>query len=462
MSSDITVDLVVIGLGPGGEHLATEAAKAGLKVVGIDERLVGGECPYYGCIPSKMVIRAANLLADARRVGGLAGAAEVTPDWGPVHARIRDEATTDWDDTIAVERLEKAGVRFVRGHGRLVGTGVVEVNGFRYTASRGVVLNTGTAPAAPPVDGLADTPFWTNRDVLAAPDLPASMVVIGGGAIGAELAQAFARFGTKVSLVEVAPRILALEEPESSEVVARAMAADGIQVLAGASIGSVSHADGRFAVSLTDAGGTSLDLASDRLLVAAGRRPNLADVGLDTVGLDPQARSVDTDARMRAGERLWAIGDITGKGAFTHMSMYQANVALADITGRDDGGPVQAEYHAVPRVTFTDPEVGSVGMTEKQARDAGLDVGVGVAPLAESTRGWITGPGGEGLIKLVEDRGAGYLVGATSVGPMGGEVLSMLATAVHARVPTATLARMPFAYPTFHRTVETALADLRG
>ena len=165
---------------------------------------------------------------------------------------------------------------------------------------------------------------------------------------------------------------------------------------------------------------------------------------------------------MRAGDRLWAIGDITGKGAFTHMSMYQANVALADITGRDDGGPVEAEYHAVPRVTFTDPEVGSVGLTEKQARDAGLDVAVGLAPLAESTRGWITGPGGEGVIKLVEDRAAGHLVGATSVGPMGGEVLSMLATAVHARVPTATLARMPFAYPTFHRAVETALADLRG
>jgi pyruvate/2-oxoglutarate dehydrogenase complex dihydrolipoamide dehydrogenase (E3) component len=460
MSTDTAVDLVVIGLGPGGEHLATEAAKAGLTVVGIDERLVGGECPYYGCIPSKMVIRAANLLADARRVGTLAGAAEVSPDWGVVHARIRDEATDDWDDTVAVERLEKAGVRFVRGHGRLVDTGVVEVGGTRYAASRGVVLNTGTWPSAPPVDGLADTPFWTNRDVLATPDLPASMVVIGGGAIGAELAQAFARFGTTVSLVEAAPRILALEEPESSDVVARAMAADGIQVLAGAKIGSVHHADGRFTVSLTDAGGTALDLASDRLLVAAGRRPNISDLGLETVGLDPTARSVDTDARMRAGDKLWAIGDIVGKGAFTHMSMYQANVALADITNRDDAP--EAEYHAVPRVTFTDPEVGAVGLTEQQARDAGLDVAVGLAPLAESTRGWITGPGGEGLIKLVEDRAAGHLVGATSVGPMGGEVLSMLATAVHARIPTATLARMPFAYPTFHRAVETALADLRG
>jgi pyruvate/2-oxoglutarate dehydrogenase complex dihydrolipoamide dehydrogenase (E3) component len=288
------------------------------------------------------------------------------------------------------------------------------------------------------------------------------MVVIGGGAIGAELSQAFARFGTSITLVEAAPRILALEEPESSEVVAAAMAADGIRVVAGAKIGSVHHADGRFTVSLTDAGGTAVELGSDRLLVAAGRRPNIADIGLETVGLDPKARAVDTDPQMRAGDKLWAIGDITGKGAFTHMSMYQAAVALADITRRSGVDARSAEYHAVPRVTFTDPEVGSVGLTEQQARDAGVDVAVGRAPLAESTRGWITGPGGEGLIKLVEDRSAGHLVGATSVGPMGGEVLSMLATAVHARIPTATLARMPFAYPTFHRAVETALADLRG
>ncbi|WP_404349057.1 NAD(P)/FAD-dependent oxidoreductase [Phycicoccus jejuensis] len=458
MSSDTAVDLVVIGLGPGGEHLATEAAKAGLTVVGVDERLVGGECPYYGCVPSKMVIRAANLLAEARRVGGLAGRAEVSPDWAPVHARIRDEATTDWDDTVAVERLERAGVRFVRGHARLVGTGVVDVDGRRYTASRGVVLNTGTAPAAPPVDGLADTPFWTNREVLRdTTELPASMTVIGGGAIGAELAQAFARFGTRVSLVEMAPRILALEEPAASEVVTTSFAADGIQVLAGASIRSVAHADGRFTVSVTDADGTDLDLDADRLLVAAGRRPNLHDIGLDTVGLDPVARSLETDERMRAGEKLWAIGDITGKGAFTHMSMYQAGIAVRDITGTD--GP-WASYHAVPRVTYTDPEVGAVGMTEQQARDAGVDVRVGQAPLGESSRGWIHGPGGEGVIVLVEDRAAGHLVGATSVGPMGGEVLSMLATAVHAKVPTAVLREQVLAYPTFHRSVSTALADL--
>ncbi|MEO7423286.1 MAG: FAD-dependent oxidoreductase [Ornithinibacter sp.] len=457
MSEEQHVDLVVIGLGPGGEHLATEAAAAGLAVVGIDERLVGGECPYYGCIPSKMVIRAANSLAEARRVSGLAGTAEVTSDWSVVATRIREEATDDWDDTVAVERLEKAGVRFVRGHGRLVAEGVVEVDGTRYAASRGVVLNTGTAPAAPPIDGLADTPYWTNRDVFTTTALPASMVIIGGGAIGAELAQAFARFGTTVSVLEAAPRILAPEEPEASAVVASAFAADGVQVLAGVSITSVRHSDGTFTIALTDAGDTDLELTADRLLVAAGRRPNISDIGLETVGLDPQAAIVETDARMRAGERLWAIGDIVGKGAFTHMSMYEADVALADILGRDGD---EAQFHAVPRVTFTDPEVGSVGLSEQQARDAGLDVAVGLAPLEESARGWIQGPDGHGIIKLVEDRVAGHLVGATSVGPMGGEVLSMLATAVHAKVPTATLRTMVFAYPTFHRAVSTALADL--
>lgn len=457
MSEEQHVDLVVLGLGPGGESVATEAAKAGLSVVGVDERLVGGECPYFGCIPSKMMIRAANSLAEAHRVGALAGAATTSPDFSVVARRIREEATDDWDDTVAVQRLEDAGVTFVRGHGRLAGEGVVEVGGTRYVARVGVVLNTGTAPAAPPVEGLAGTPYWTNREALQATEAPASLVVVGGGAIGAELAQAFARFGTRVSLVEMAPRILALEEPAASEVVASSFAADGIQVLAGASIRSVAHADGRFTVAVTDADGTDLDLDADRLLVAAGRRPNLHDIGLETVGLDPAARSLDTDERMRAGEKLWAVGDITGKGAFTHMSMYQAGIAVRDITGTD--GP-WASYHAVPRVTYTDPEVGAVGMTEQQARDAGVDVRVGRAPLGESSRGWIHGPGGEGVILLVEDREAGHLVGATSVGPMGGEVLSMLATAVHAKVPTAVLREQVLAYPTFHRAVSTALGDL--
>ena len=443
-------DVVVVGLGPGGEAAATELAKAGLSVVGVDERLVGGECPYFGCIPSKMMVRAADSLAEARRVPDLAGTVDVRPDWSPVATRIRDEATDDWDDKVAVERLEDAGVRFVRGHGRLAGRRTVEVDGRRFVAAKGVVLNPGTAPAVPPIDGLAETPYWTNRDAVRVETLPATLAVIGGGAIGAELAQAFARFGVQVTVLEVADRILAPEEPEASALLTDVFGREGIQVLAGVTIDGVTYQDGTFTVRVGDQA-----VEGDKLLVAAGRRPSLADLGLDTVGLDPAARVVETDERMRAGEGLWAIGDVTGKGAFTHMSMYQSAIAVRAILGKD--GP-PAEYHAVPRVTFTDPEVGSVGMTEKQARDAGLNVRVGQTNLASSTRGWIAEA--QGLVKLVEDSDRGLLVGATAVGPSGGEILSMLTTAVHAQVPTQTLRSMVYAYPTFHRAVEDALRDL--
>jgi pyruvate/2-oxoglutarate dehydrogenase complex dihydrolipoamide dehydrogenase (E3) component len=240
------------------------------------------------------------------------------------------------------------------------------------------------------------------------------------------------------------------EEPEAGALVARVFAREGIRVLPGASIESVRYDDGRFAVRLS-----TEEVGADKLLVATGRRPNIGDVGLAAVGLDPSARAIDVDDRMRAGDRLWAIGDITGKGGFTHVSMYQSAVAARDILG--EPGP-RADYRAVPRVTFTDPEVGSVGMTETQARQAGLRVRVGTTDLSSSTRGWIHG--GEGLIKLVEDADRGVLVGATVLAPGGGEVLSMMTTAVHAEVPTDTLRSLIYAYPTFHRAVESALADL--
>lgn len=450
--SEQQCDVVVVGLGPGGEALASRLAKAGLDVVAVEAELVGGECPYWGCIPSKMFIRAANALAEARRIDGLAGHAEVTPDLAPVARRIRDVATDDWDDTVAADRLADAGVRLVRGHGRLDGQRTVEIETAdgveRIVASRGVVLNTGTTAAVPPIAGLADTPFWTNRDALRATAAPASLVVIGGGAIGLELAQAFARFGSDVVVLEAAPRILAPEEPESSELIADVLTAEGMDVRAGVTIDGVAHDGERFHVTC---GGLTFE--ADQLLLAAGRKSRIDDVGLDTVGVDGTGRFLEVDDDQRVADGLWAIGDIVGRGAFTHVSMYQSERAARSILGE-----AQEPYDtSIPRVTFTDPEVGGVGLTEQQARDQGISVEVTTSSVASSSRGFVHGPGHEGLIKLVVDTDRDVLVGATSIGPTGGETLAGLAVAVRAEVPMSTLRNSIYAYPTYWRAVESTL-----
>ncbi len=452
------VDLVVIGTGPGGEALATGAAQAGLEVVAVDKHLVGGECPYYGCIPTKMMVRGSDVVAEVRRAAEVAGEATITPAWSVVTRRVDEQATAGWDDTIAVDRLRDAGATVHHGVGRLAGTGRVTVETadgatVTYTARRGVVVNPGTRPAVPPVEGLAGTPYWTNRDAVRVTELPASLVVVGGGPIGCELAQVFSRFGVRVTVLQHGPRLLPADEPEAGELLAEVFAQEGIRVLTGVELQRAAYADGAFTLGLD----TGEELVADKLLVAAGRVPNLDDLGLETVGLDPAARTIEVDEHLRAGERLWAIGDVTGHGAFTHVSMYQQAVALRDVLG-EDGDP--ASYHAVPHVTFTDPEVGGVGLTEQAAREAGLRVRTGSTPLEQSSRGFTHGPGGHGLIKVVEDADRGVLVGASAMGPAGGEILGFLAVAVHAAVPVRTLKSMIFAYPTFHRAIETALGGL--
>ncbi|WP_136609513.1 dihydrolipoyl dehydrogenase family protein [Sinomonas albida] len=444
-------DVIVIGMGPGGESAAARLAQAGLSVVGIEKNLVGGECPYYGCIPSKMMIRAADSLAEAHRVPELAGTVQVAPDFAPVARRIRDEATDDWDDTVAVERFEKAGGRFVRGTARITGPRTVRVDGRDFHASRAILLNTGTDPAVPPIPGLAGTPYWTNREAIAATEAPESLIVLGGGPIGLELAQAFARFGTRVEVIEALDRLLPAEEPEASGLIEDVLTGEGIGVHTGTRAERIDHDGTTFTV---EAGGRAY--TAQRLLVATGRRTDLDALGLASLGLDTGARTVPTDEHLRIAEGVYAIGDITGHGAFTHMSMYQARIAADHILGEQSA----AEYHAVPRVTFTDPEVGAVGLTERQAREKGLPVATAIAQVPSSARGWIHKAGNQGLIKLVADTGRGILVGATSAGPTGGEVLSMLTLAVHERTPIQRLREMIYAYPTFHRAVEDALGQL--
>jgi pyruvate/2-oxoglutarate dehydrogenase complex dihydrolipoamide dehydrogenase (E3) component len=472
MTSPTEFDLIVIGLGPGGEELAERMAEAGWSVLGIDMHLVGGECPYYGCIPSKMMVRGAELLADARRVDGMAGHASVEPDFTPVADRIRDEATDDWNDQAAVDRFVKLGGTFVRGMGRLAGRDtdgklLVTVGDATYRSAR-VCVATGTAPNLPPIAGLLDlwqpgagpeALIWTNRQIVKARTAPKSLVVLGGGAVGAEMAQAFARFGTRVVLLETGPRILGPEEPEASAVVTEIFEREGITVLTGISVERVAAGGDGVVVTVQDGGVHT----GEKLLVAAGRRTNLPDVGLESVGLDAGARFLAVDDHMRAVqdgapvEGLYALGDIVGHGAFTHVAVWQARVLVADLLDKPSrfGG-----YHGLAWATFTDPEIGRVGLSEQQARDQGLNVRAATASMAASARGWIHGLGNDGVVKLVADADRGVLVGATVCGPYGGELLGLLTVAVHAAVPIDTLATMHYAYPTLHRGISEAVFEL--
>jgi pyruvate/2-oxoglutarate dehydrogenase complex dihydrolipoamide dehydrogenase (E3) component len=452
--SEREYDVVVIGMGPGAEYVAEELAKAGVSVAAIEGRLVGGECPYWGCIPSKMMIRAADLLAEGRRIPGMAGSSVISPDWTPVARRIRDEATDDWDDTVAADRFTGLGGTLLRGHGVITAPGQVTVGDQVLRARRGIVIGTGSAPVIPPIAGLAGTPYWTNHEAIEAERVPRSLVVLGGGAVGAELAQVFARFGSAVTVVEGRGQLLPAEEPESGQLVAEIFSAEGIAVRTGVSAASVGHDGREFTVTLAD--GSSA--RGERLLVATGRKSDLAALGVGALGLDERAHFLDTDPDMLVAPGVWALGDVVGHGAFTHMSMYEGGIILNQLLGRPHH---PAEYHAIPRVTFTDPEIGAVGMTEAQARQRlGSAVQTGLTQLPQSARGWIHKAGNRGFIKLIADSERGVLVGATSAGPTGGEVLGLLTLAVHASVPVSRLREMIYAYPTFHRAVEDALRQL--
>ncbi len=439
------VDAIVVGLGPGGEQVAEELAEAGLDVVGIEAELVGGECPYWACIPSKMMVRASDLLAEGRRIPGLAGMSVVTPDWSPVARRIREEATDFWDDTVAVDRFKGKGGHFIRGKARVTGRAAVEVGRRTITARRALVLSTGQHAFVPSM--FAGVPHWTSRGAVAAEAVPASLLVIGGGAIGLEIGQVMSRFGARVTIVEAGPRLVGPEEPEASELITEVLRSEGVEVHTGVTIERVEPA-GDTGATVHLAGGTAL--SGERMLVATGRRSGLAALGVGALGLDEDAPSIAVDGRMRVAPGVWAVGDVTGKGAFTHVAVFQARLCVADILGRPRP---DADYRALPRVTFTDPEIGSVGLTEAQAREQRGDVTVFQESIAASARGWIHR--GEGFVKLIACDGV--LVGATSMGPTGGEVLGLLALAVHAQVPVETMRSMIFAYPTFHRAVDSAL-----
>lgn len=433
-------DVIMLGVGTSGEDLSLQLLNAGLDVIGIEAALVGGTCPYYGCLPSKMMVRAANLLKESERINGMSGQASASSDWSQIAGRVR-QLTGGWNDAGGVERFEKRGGRLIHGEGKLTGPSTVIVDGKSFTARKGIVIATGTKPVIPPISGLEKVSYWTTDDVIELESLPESVVFLGGGATSCELGQVLARFGVKVTIVEPHDRLLRLEEPEASEKVEEALAEDGITVHKGTKAREVEPRNGSIITRL----GGGVELTSERLVLATGRKTDLTNLGLESAGLDSSARFIEVDERMRAAEGIWAMGDVTGKAMLTHVALYQSAIIAADILGKEHPS---AEYHSIPRVTFTDPEVGSVGFTESAAGDAGFDVVAVTKQIGATFRGILHGGAG-GVIKLVADRRTGVLVGATAVGSRGGEILGLLTLAVHARIPITKLRSMIYAFPTF-------------
>src|SRR5499427_2921961 len=448
-------DVVCLGGGVAGEAIAVGLENSGLTLAVVERELVGGECPYWGCVPSKTLLRSGETLTEADRSRLLAASrVEWNVDFPKVSTRVLWMAR-NLDDSRPAAAMEATGARLFRGEGKLTDPRTVEVNGEQLTAKRAVVIANGSTASIPPVPGLDKVEFWTNRQAAIPRELPTSLAILGGGAIGVELGQAFARLGSSVRIIEAGPTFLGLEEPEVGAALRPHLEAEGIMVMLGDPCVAVEQPlmgpPGEHSTVVVHLK-SGAAVRADRLLVATGRRPNVE--AWRAAGLAQTERGwlkVDP-ATLEAQPGVFGAGDVTGLGGFTHLAYYHGQVVARRLRGID----ARADHTAVPRVTFTDPEVASVGLSEAAARERGIDVAIASADPAESARGYIHDFHG-GVMKLVGDRTRGVLVGATLVTPRAGEILGELVVAVKLGIPLKALADVIHPFPAFNRVLGESL-----
>jgi len=454
-----TFDVVVLGAGSAGESIANGLAREGRTVALVESLRVGGECPYVACMPSKSMLRSAEARVEARRVhdvGGAGSAPTLDDDEVAFRAAVRrrDGVAEGRDDSGAADGVRDAGVTLIRGRGRISAPGVLDVND-RKLGWGDLVLCTGSAPLRPPIPGLDQVPTWTSDEALSAHERPGSLLVLGGGAVGCELSQAYVRFGVQVTLVDSAHQLLGREEASIAHLLAEALRRDGVAVRLAVEVERFTlTAGGRATAHLSD--GNTVE--ADRVLVAVGRTPTTKGLGLEVLGVETEdsgALRIDKHCRVRGQQHVWAAGDVTGIAPYTHTANYQARAVTENLLGRDR----IADYRAIPRAVYTDPAVASVGMDAATAHEQGIDALTATLDLAEVARTETEGSAG-GRLVLTADRAKGVLIGAAAIGPHADDWLSEATLAIRAEVALVVLADVVHAFPTFGEAYEPPLREL--